>query len=221
MSEPSEPSSEDVPDSQDDQESVKPNRNPGGQLRFVALVVVLLNIAFVGGLMLSGERSCSEAWDMLSDDGAMASTRFNFSDQAETLNVIFISMDALRWDRTGLSGNGNNLTPNIDRFAESAVVFHNATSAAPWTLPSHMAVWTGRWPSVHEVTNKLEPTAGGTMIDSSLSRGITTYPDLLIQSGREPLIWHVDCRETLIWHVDCREPLIWHADCRKTPNTAC
>jgi hypothetical protein len=164
-----------------------PAAKPSGsskQIRFVVLVVVLLNIVFVGGLLLSGEKSCQGAWDALTEDGTMASTRFDFSDQADEMNVIFISMDALRWDRTGLSGNEDGLTPNIDAFAESAVVFHNATSAAPWTLPSHMAVWTGRWPSVHEVTNKMEPTAGGTMIDSSLSKGITTYPDLLIQSGR-------------------------------------
>jgi len=93
-------------------------------------------------------------------------------------------MDALRWDRTGISGNTDGLTPNIDRFAESSVVFHNASAAAPWTLPSHMAVWTGRWPTVHEVTNKKVPLAADQMVDSKLSQGITTYPDLLIESGR-------------------------------------
>ena len=108
------------------------------QAKFVILVVVLLNIVVVGAMLLSGKRSCSDALQSETHDKA----RIEIA-QPERVNVIFISMDAMRWDRTGISGNGDGLTPNLDRFAESAVVFHNATSAAPWTLPSHMAVWDG------------------------------------------------------------------------------
>lgn len=155
------------------------------QAKFVILVVVLLNIVVVGAMLLSGKRSCSDALQSETHDKA----RIEIA-QPERVNVIFISMDAMRWDRTGISGNGDGLTPNLDRFAESAVVFHNATSAAPWTLPSHMAVWTGRWPTVHRVTNKLMLTGGVTESgevateEISLSPGITTYPELLIESGR-------------------------------------
>jgi len=97
--------------------------------------------------------------------------------------VLLISMDALRFDRTGIAGNTGGLTPNLDRFAEEAVVFHDAVAPAPWTLPSHMSVWTGRWPSVHRVTNKLGLLGPDQLAELSLSPGIQTYPDLLIQQG--------------------------------------
>jgi hypothetical protein len=37
------------------------------------------------------------------------------------------------------------------------VVFHQAVSAAPWTVPSHMAMWTVPWPTRHGLVNKLRP----------------------------------------------------------------
>jgi len=92
-------------------------------------------------------------------------------------------MDAMRYDRTGIGGNKDGLTPNLDQFAEEAVVFHNATSAAPWTLPSHMSIWTARWPSVHGVTNKLKMLSADQMVPTSLSPGIETFPDVLIRDG--------------------------------------
>ena len=84
---------------------------------------------------------------------------------------------------TGLDG-GDSATPNLLQFASECVVFHNSTSAAPWTLPSHMSVWTGRWPSIHQVTNKLRLLTSEQMVENSLSVGIATYPDLLIENGR-------------------------------------
>jgi arylsulfatase A-like enzyme len=159
------------------------------QLRLIVVLAVVVNIAIVGWLLLQPEgegqnQAIADRVAPLFEDNTMASARYDLSEQADTLNIVLISMDALRWDRTGVSGNKDGLTPNLDQFAEEAVVFHDATSAAPWTLPSHMSVWTGRWPSVHQVTNKLRPLSGGQMVETSLSVGIETYPDLLIRSGR-------------------------------------
>jgi arylsulfatase A-like enzyme len=160
------------------------------QLRLIVVLAVLVNITIVGWLLLQPEGSegsgtTADKVKPLFKDNTMESARYDLSDQAKDLNIILISMDALRWDRTGVSGNKDGLTPNLDQLSEEAVVFHQATSAAPWTLPSHMSVWTGRWPSVHQVTNKLRPLSGGQMVETSLSAGIETYPDLLIRSGRK------------------------------------
>jgi len=160
------------------------------QFRLIAVLAVVVNIVVVGWLLLQPDeegstKTASEKVKPLFKDNTMESARYDLSEQADKLNVILISMDALRWDRTGTSGNTDGLTPNLDQFAEEAVVFHDATSAAPWTLPSHMSVWTGRWPSVHQITNKLRPLSGGQMVETSLSAGIETYPDLLIRSGRK------------------------------------
>lgn len=159
-------------------------------LRFIIVLAVIVNVAVVGWLLLrtpqDGQRQAvGDVLRPLLADQTMASARYDLSDRAEELNVIVISLDALRWDRTGLSGNGDGLTPNLDRFGKEAVVFTNAVSAAPWTLPSHMSVFTGRWPSVHQLTNKLRPLSGGQMVETSLSPGVQTFPELLIASGRE------------------------------------
>jgi arylsulfatase A-like enzyme len=159
------------------------------QLRVIIVFVVLANIALVAFLLLrspsgGGERrSIRDAVKPLVSDAAMDDTAYDLKARGGELNVIFISMDAVRYDRTGAGGNKDGLTPNLDQFAEEAVVFHNATSAAPWTLPSHMSIWTGRWPSIHGVTNKLKMLSADQMVPTSLSPGIETYPDLLIRNG--------------------------------------
>ena len=161
------------------------------QIKLMIVLLALVNVAIVGWLLLrSGAEDATNTvnneavLEDLLQDNTMEAARYDLSDQADKLNVIFISLDALRYDRTGFGGNKNGLTPNLDAFAEEAVVFHDVTTAAPWTLPSHMSVWTGRWPSIHQVTNKLAPLSGGKMVETSLSAGIETYPDLLIRGGR-------------------------------------
>lgn len=71
-------------------------------------------------------------------------------------NVILISIDTLRADHLGCYGYHRNTTPNIDSFAKDGVLFFNAIVQAPWTLPSHMSLLTGLYPSSHGVmsTNK-------------------------------------------------------------------
>ncbi|MDP2311253.1 MAG: sulfatase [Pseudomonadota bacterium] len=160
------------------------------QLRAIVLFVALANIALVAFLLLrtpagqpeTGPRSIRDAVRPLVSDAAMDDSAYDLEARADRMNIIFISMDALRYDRAGFGGNPDGLTPNLDQFAEEAVVFSNATSAAPWTLPSHMSIWTGRWPSVHGVTNKLKMLSADQMVPTSLSPGIETFPDYLIRN---------------------------------------
>ena len=161
------------------------------QIKLGIVILVAVNIAIVGWIQLrsgsvnSGAETKAQVLDDLLQDNTMEAARYDLSDEASRLNIILISMDALRYDTTGVGGGSAGVTPNLDAFAEEAVVFHDSTSAAPWTLPSHMSVWTARWPSVHQVTNKLAPLSGGKMVETSLSAGIETYPDLLIRNGRK------------------------------------
>ena len=48
-----------------------------------------------------------------------------------------------------LYGYGRETTPNLDRPRRAGVKFDQARSTAPWTLPSHASMFTGRWP--HEL----------------------------------------------------------------------
>jgi len=46
-----------------------------------------------------------------------------------------------------------------------------------------MSIWTGRWPSVHGVTNKLRLLSQDQLVPTSLSPGIETFPDVLVREG--------------------------------------
>ncbi len=66
-------------------------------------------------------------------------------------NIILISIDTLRQDHVGVYGYERNTTPVLDKIASEGVVFKNSYSTAPWTLPSHMSMFTGLPPSAHKV----------------------------------------------------------------------
>jgi arylsulfatase A-like enzyme len=59
-------------------------------------------------------------------------------------NVLLVSIDSLRADRVGAYGNPRATTPTLDRLAAEGVRFENAASPTSWTLPSHVALLTGR-----------------------------------------------------------------------------
>ncbi len=62
-------------------------------------------------------------------------------------NVLLIVMDTVRADHLSLHGYGRDTSPNLVRFASRAVRFEQARATAPWTLPSHASMFTGRWQS--------------------------------------------------------------------------
>jgi arylsulfatase len=70
-------------------------------------------------------------------------------------HVFLITVDTLRADRLGAYGSGRNLTPRLDALAETSLVFDQAYSTAPLTLPSVSSLLTGRHPSVTGVTSNL------------------------------------------------------------------
>lgn len=77
--------------------------------------------------------------------------------QAEQ-NILIVSFDALRTDVLGIYGNQRGLTPNIDRWAESAIVFDNFYTAGQATPTSFAAAFTGQYPHRSFRGWKLEET---------------------------------------------------------------
>ena len=61
-------------------------------------------------------------------------------------NVLFIVLDTVRAKSLGLYGYHRDTTPNLARLVNKGVGFADARSTAPWTLPSHATMFTGRWP---------------------------------------------------------------------------
>jgi arylsulfatase A-like enzyme len=64
-------------------------------------------------------------------------------------NLLWIVMDTVRADRMSLYGYNRSTTPELARWAEEGITFEMARSTAPWTLPSHMSMFTGLWPFEH------------------------------------------------------------------------
>jgi choline-sulfatase len=69
--------------------------------------------------------------------------------------VIIISIDTLRADHLPVYGATGLETPNIDALAKDAVVFDNAYSHVPLTLPSHVTMLTGLLPEATGIRNNL------------------------------------------------------------------
>ena len=68
---------------------------------------------------------------------------------ASTPNVIWIVADTLRADHMSVYGYNRPTTPEIEKWAKQGITFEMARSAAPWTLPSHVTMFTGLWPTQH------------------------------------------------------------------------
>ena len=68
-------------------------------------------------------------------------------------NFVLISLDTLRPDSLGCYGGAQERTPVLDRVCEEGTVYLDAVANAPWTLPSHVSLLTGRYPRNHGVKN--------------------------------------------------------------------
>lgn len=85
-------------------------------------------------------------------------------------NVLFIVLDTVRAKSLSLYGYPRATTPRLEALARRGVRFDEARSAAPWTLPSHATMFTGRWP--HELFDSPEQRLG------------SRYPTLAGELGR-------------------------------------
>lgn len=92
------------------------------------------------------------------------------------LNFILISLDTLRARNLGTYGYPLNTSPFLDELADrEAIVFEKAFTTAATTRPSHMSMFTGLLPSVHDLTTGLIP----------LSKKLVTLPEILWEAGYE------------------------------------
>ena len=74
---------------------------------------------------------------------------FNTKAQVENLhpNIIFIMCDQMRADAVGISGNRNAITPNLDKLANSGVIFRNNLVNNSVCLPSRISMFSGKYPN--------------------------------------------------------------------------
>jgi arylsulfatase A-like enzyme len=90
-----------------------------------------------------------------------------------TPNILLISIDSLRSDHLGSYGYFRDTSPNIDQVAAEGARFVTAIAPAPWTLPSHVTMLTGRHPAAHGVSKE----------DRRLAEEIPTLAEVLQARG--------------------------------------
>jgi arylsulfatase A-like enzyme len=64
-------------------------------------------------------------------------------------SIIFILIDTLRADHLGCYGYERRTSPFIDYVASQGLRFEQVTSPAPWTIPVHASLFTGKYPAEH------------------------------------------------------------------------
>jgi arylsulfatase A-like enzyme len=125
---------------------------------------------------------------------------------AGTPNVVLIILDTVRAASLSLYGYEKETTPELSRWGRSGVVFDQAISTAPWTLPSHASLFTGRlppefsadwltpldtqWPTLAEVLRDRGYRTGGFVAnliyatwEHGLGRGFDHYEDYPLSIG--------------------------------------
>jgi len=71
--------------------------------------------------------------------------------QAGAPNVVVVVFDTLRADHVSAYGYARPTSPNIDRLAREGVLFENTMAPAPWSLPSHVSLVTGKYQFEHGI----------------------------------------------------------------------
>jgi choline-sulfatase len=93
------------------------------------------------------------------------------------MNVVIVTLDTTRADRLSPYGFMDVSMPAFERIAREGVLFDQATSVAPLTLPAHASLFTGLLPSVHGVRDNGDPAlaaAHTTLAEVLSARGFRT-----------------------------------------------
>jgi len=101
----------------------------------------LLPLALLIGLL---------SWTEGSWMGRIGPTTEAGSARADAPNVVIITMDTVRAQSLGLYGYERPTTPRMTELAARGVKFERVLTTAPWTLPTHASIFTGRFP--HELS---------------------------------------------------------------------
>jgi arylsulfatase A-like enzyme len=88
-------------------------------------------------------------------------------------NIIIFMMDTQGARNLSCYGYRKKTTPNIDQIAEEGTLFERHFVTAPWTLPVHASLFTGRYESGH----------GAGAQHEGLEPGLPSLPEVLARNG--------------------------------------
>ncbi|MCX5659665.1 MAG: sulfatase [Planctomycetota bacterium] len=107
-------------------------------------------------------------------------------------NIVLISIDAVRPDHLSCYGYARPTSPNLDRLARQGILFKQCRAQAPWTLPSHMSLFTSMLPSHNGVDNlnKVLPPTLVTLAQVMSQEGYRTTA--IVNNGQMRAHWGFD-----------------------------
>jgi arylsulfatase A-like enzyme len=114
---------------------------------------------------------------VLSGCGAPESTSVSLvQGAAKGANVVLLTLDTTRADRLGAYGYEKARTRALDRLAREGILYADAVSPVPMTLPAHASILTGLDPRNHGVRHN-----GQYRLEDS----VTTLAEVLAENGYE------------------------------------
>jgi arylsulfatase A-like enzyme len=124
-------------------------------------------------------------------------------------NVLLVVMDTVRSANLSLYGYERETTPHLDAFAREALVFENAFAIAPWTIPNHASMFTGRYACDHGATQESKFLAPSALTIAEIltnhgydTAGITSNANVAAKKGfSQGFLEYVD-----LWRSSVREP---------------
>src|SRR5439155_5659147 len=72
-------------------------------------------------------------------------------------HLLVVTIDTLRADHVGAYGYSAAATPAMDRLAREGVLVEVAVAQVPQTRPSHVSIFTGRYPFEHGIRDNFSP----------------------------------------------------------------
>jgi choline-sulfatase len=112
---------------------------------------------------------------LVASGGWLAVTRGNRP--ARIGNVLIITLDTTRADRLTPYGYMSASMPHLEWLAREGVVFDQAISVAPLTLPAHCSLFTGLYPARHGVRHNASaplPASAATLAEALQQEGFRT-----------------------------------------------
>jgi arylsulfatase A-like enzyme len=127
-------------------------------LQFLFSITLMWALRFLGVLFL-----------------VLPSIAFAADGECRRCNLILISLDTVSAFRVGAYGGGEDATPNLDRLAKLSRVYLQAYAPAPWTLPSHATMLTGRSPEELGIIGEM----------NMIPKSVRTLAEVLHKNGYE------------------------------------
>lgn len=107
-----------------------------------------------------------------------------------SMNLLIVTLDTTRADRLSVYGFMDATMPALERLAREGVVFDQATTVAPLTLPAHCSLFTGLLPPRHGVRDNADPALSPqatTLAETLQARGYRTgafVGSVVLDAGR-------------------------------------